>query len=348
MEDAAMELKRRRDRNRLAQSEFRKRQRRGMHDLKAQMAAMKAAIADIFTEVRQDDRPELQGKIRQAAVAAQLISTSEAESPDSAPPQQTASLNHGEPREIESVPSSLAIVPVLGTIQSNSPETRQIYSDISATQRREARERMKKLMPNLEIPRPLDPFHCIDCNKIVAGSQPFIGDNTITFAGRLYWRLAEWHEFQAHGRESALQLEQRRWRLRDSVRPAGVSTTNSLPDASGHHVNQGYVSNPTTMKSSAQMWLSPFEAEKRVRLMFGDNVLSLLTAPNAGHSLIDGSSLMLQSTLGTGLIAGLLDRLSNCFVCHGNTPFWESTRFDAACQGWYLAAVATQYGNINQ
>ncbi|EXK80171.1 hypothetical protein FOQG_15252 [Fusarium oxysporum f. sp. raphani 54005] len=63
-------LQRRRDRNCLAQSEFRKGQRRGMHDLKAQMAAMKAAIADIFTEVRQDDRPEPQGKIRQAAVAA--------------------------------------------------------------------------------------------------------------------------------------------------------------------------------------------------------------------------------------------------------------------------------------
>ncbi|KAL7760812.1 hypothetical protein ACKLNR_007347 [Fusarium oxysporum f. sp. zingiberi] len=221
-----------------------------------------------------------------------------------------------------------AIVLVLGTVQSNLPETRQTYSGIYATQRREARERMKKLMPNLEIPRPLDSFHCIDCNKIVAGSQPFIGDNTITFAGRLDWRLAEWHEFQAHGRESALQFQQRRWRLRDCVRPARVSTTNSLPEA------PGYVSNPTTMKSSAQTWLSPFEAEKRVRLVFGDNVLSLLTAPNAGHSLIDGSSLMLQSTLGIGLIAGLLDRLSNCFVCHGNTPFWESTRFDAACQGW--------------
>ncbi|WKT38230.1 hypothetical protein QSH57_000048 [Fusarium oxysporum f. sp. vasinfectum] len=118
-----------------------------------------------------------------AAARSKLPGTDEAESPESAPPQQTASLSHGRPREIELVPSSSAIT----------------YSDIYATQRRQARERMKKLMPNLEIPRPLDPFRCIDCNKIVAGSQPFTGDNTITFAGRLYWRLAEWHEFQAHG-----------------------------------------------------------------------------------------------------------------------------------------------------
>lgn len=352
---------RRRERGRLAQSAFRKRQAQAQQEKETKNDELKKAVADILAEVCATDRPELQAKIRHAARIAGLQIEVD---------NQAASTGSGDQKQIEARldhSTSSDDVVFLGsgrnhkTHVTNSRPTRHGLSDHSSVSSRRSRSNSHS---EAHI-RP-DPFQCSPCAE-GAAIMPFLGAGAFTFAGRIFWHLIEKHEellkkqkllLQSNGLTSepvyTSDATSRRAAFIDLLSVAGTvrdvdpsSWVGMIEKRLGvyhkewscHTISRGEVHRvlqPPMVGSSRDLnacqMLSPFTAAQRVRSVVGDDVFAVLAQPvvdrferkRDAHRAEDSGE----------LVDGFLDMLAETFMCDGFGPLWDVRQFDESLRSW--------------
>lgn len=336
---------RRRDRGKLAQSAFRKRQAEAKKNIEAENLALKTAIAAILAEVDSDsDRAELQIKVRQAAEIAGLDKDlvtkrrrlgSEISSSSSGP--GAVSPPRAVKRSRASAPGSSSPSPVV----------------VSPT--------------NDKITVHRDPFHCYGCTSGAAAVLPFLGAGASTFAGIIFWHLVEKYDNSVHASRPIppcqQQPRQQHLECHDSSPNSEaseatprftdlVSQVLSVDDSdiwfevvesrmryyrgktAQYSVESAAQNNSVAPRETARDWLSPMTAESRIRSIVGDQVFAAMATPAIERWERKSRACSPAMDEPKVLVDGLLDKLSETFVCMGSGPRWHASDFDSMFLEW--------------
>ncbi|KAH6686877.1 hypothetical protein F5X68DRAFT_208136 [Plectosphaerella plurivora] len=345
-------MQRRRERGRLAQSAFRKRQALAKKGIETENADLKKAIAAILAEMQPGDRPELQAVIRQAGDLAGLDPV-----PDDTRPMSPISSSESDTSMANNGVSEATATPA--AVVRTSPRRRRSSRD----------------SPAVDI-RP-DPLQCYPCRQGAMAFLPFLGAGAFTFAGRVFWNMVEKHETGVHGHESQQACRVRRKVLRDigtvssesesedsqlqpSVAPLrdfmsrqGVDESllricgPAIASATGHRhqslrdiADIGTV-NPRACVETSRTWLSPMCLERRLRNMVGDEVFAVMANPMLeGWDKSKGPRTFQDPP---ELIDGFIDKLSESVECLGNLgPHWDTVVFDSMFREWCSTVMGGQ------
>ena len=319
--------------------------------METENTALKNAIAAILAEVKPEaDRPELQAKIRQAAEIAGLSQDGEA--------AQGSTMS-------SDTPSSRVSSDNANTTPSNPPQQ-------ARTMAPRLSHAIAQSTNMLTMYR--DPFQCTTCTEGAAAVLPFLGPGAFTFAGLIFWHLVEKHEARAHAQEPPLafprpqlELEQRAlepvgvWISTDDggvpLRFTDLITQTSPGHASdteawikmtearmkyyqiqsqGHSSEHGSHTSPAS-QTKRRNWLSPITAEQRIRAIVGDQVFSVMATPAIERwekKNRDRAQALQSLDESRVLVDGLLDKMSETFVCMGNGPHWDARDFDSMFLEW--------------
>lgn len=304
--------------------------------------ALKHAIAAILAEIDPDcDRPELQAKIREAAEIAGLEEVSEVRRKKASPEASPSRPSAGE----GSTSLRSAIRP---RIPSSRPSKTIPESSSTVTIYR-------------------DPFHCHKCTEGAASILPFLGKGAFTFAGLIFWHLVEKHEARVHAKQTIpwyQQVPQRALEAGGTVTDPGtcetpprlsdiiyqaplVEDTNAavwieMAEARMQYYSKQSERFPTeddsndlvVSQDTSHDWLSPISAEQRIRSIVGDQVFAVLATPAIERWERKNRNRSYTRDENKVLVDGLLDRLSETFVCMGNGPHWDAKDFDSMFLEW--------------
>lgn len=369
--------KRRRERGRLAQSAFRKRQAEQKHGFQAQNAALKDAIAAIAAEATADDRPELKAAIRQAAQLAgfqdrKLCSRT-------CPPTD---IDHrGASRTTEE-----AFHVDEASQQSRGSSGRIISSNWLMKSPRSVGQTVGLQSCDASM-TDTGPIRCKECEAINTSVLQFIGVSSFNFASILFWHIFLKHEAMHHGQETLLEWQHRKLRLlkaagvtvdsegdvkvplypnlvlqaaslQDSEPEAWLSKVESRLDYCKRQSIRYYLSaqngqhgdmaqphpyqwvEPTASSENTHKWLSPTCAERRIRFIVGEEVFAAMAGPMIERWEQSKDIRMPKGS--TEMIDRLLDSLSDTLACSGDGPQWDTEVFDATVMEWCLAVTRSQ------
>ncbi|KAK0389905.1 hypothetical protein NLU13_3478 [Sarocladium strictum] len=349
--------KRRRERGRVAQSAFRKRQAEAKQDLQAQNYALREAIAAVMAEVTEDDRQELRGAIQKAAQLAQL----------------------GDRRLCSATSSSEDI----HAQKSGDKHTQQACPLRKTSQ--EAGQSNSRVVPSSECtaqsPRPADqrigiqasdaskldkqPMRCKECENINTSLLRFIGVSSFNFASILFWHIFLKHQASHHNQDTLVEWQLRKERLltaagvkvdskggvvvppypnivleaaalQDSGPEAWLSKVEARLDYCKRQSVHYYLSRESGQHGDAvqpcvypwvdtaspnggiHQWLTPTCAEQRIRFMVGEEVFAALASPMI-ERWEQGKDIR-KPKEATDMIDKLLDRLVDTLMCSGDGP----------------------------
>ncbi|KAI1407389.1 hypothetical protein F5Y13DRAFT_131527 [Hypoxylon sp. FL1857] len=364
LEQAEQELRRRRERGKLAQRAFRKRQgKKTVTDGNNETQRLKAAIEAIARVARQDDRPELLQAIREAAESA----GSEFDLQKSANDDTNSDTNSKSAAKRSS--PLLDIVKPVTESQAASTGLTAITQESSLcssgfTNWRSSNEKMTSLRArmNSERVRPrfdyglwfnTDRFIRMDSPPL--DIVPYLGPGMATFAGRIFWAAGEYllnlcRRAEAYADTNpiaAREANEKIWGMVQHSPPLhNVRYIIALAEARREFRDRGYIegNNPAGETDSAKLlqehvladyrsrgedatlWLSPraVENELRKRLSY-KSYRSLEHALQLWDSKQAGPSLEVAKSL--------IHALARTFICFGDGPRWRADRVSTLLGG---------------
>lgn len=188
MDNAAVELQRRRDRARVSQRAFRARQATTLRDLKEENERLKRLIKDVVEIPESDDPTALRSAIQKAAEAAGL--TPEVSHPSSSASSGPGSLAHSD---ITSAPAEVPTEPPRGLVSSGVVQQETLptrYAD-SAGPHDFGPPHSSCMNFSLNcglLAYPISPGRIVDPPLDIA---PYLGPNKHTLAAQIYWYCTE-------------------------------------------------------------------------------------------------------------------------------------------------------------
>ncbi|KAL2203303.1 hypothetical protein CC79DRAFT_1326042 [Sarocladium strictum] len=369
---------RRRERGRVAQSAFRKRQAEAKGNLQHQNAALRDAIAAIAAEVTVDDGPELKAAVQQALRLAQLDDHKSC-SPNWLRPKSHRLIS---PDDIEDEAFRMR-----EASRHSDRDGGHVAVSAYTTETFRVAAHDNNHQPCNGSPPDDDQNRCRECEAINSSLLKFIGVSSFDFASILFWHIFLKHEAQHHGQETLLQWQHRKQRLLTS---AGV-----LAEAQGQTAHPNLVMQAASLHNSAPgVWLSKVEArldyckrqsfahylaaktgqdagagpaeghewlenktsgdgpqkwlsvtcvESRIRFIVGEEVFAAIAGPVIDRW--EQGKDMLKLKQSTEVIDKLLDALSATLICSGNGPRWDVGTFDATVKEWCLSVTKSQIGS---
>ncbi|KAI3325215.1 hypothetical protein HD806DRAFT_521518 [Xylariaceae sp. AK1471] len=277
MKGAEEELRRRRERGKLSQARFRKKQAQVSQGIQDENRRLKAAIADIVRATQHSDRYTLLGAIRDAAGVAGVDASSLDEAAydndliekpvirersamvrsSTSPLSLSLETCRREERSRSDTSSSKSssASPITKT-WSNTSESQSYYSSW--------RSSLGASIPTHCDPR-LDYGIWVDASSAVRISKPppdivpFLGSGRYTFAGQLYWACADyivslcrvvttprspssWFSDQTGDRPNPKEAEDRLWHALQHTPPVGsVRLAQALAEAQLEFRDKGYI-----------------------------------------------------------------------------------------------------------
>ncbi|KAI8626375.1 hypothetical protein F5Y19DRAFT_227909 [Xylariaceae sp. FL1651] len=275
---AEEELRRRRERGRLSQARFRKRQAQSSREMREENQTLKAAIADIARATRRNDRPNLLRTVRAAAEAASIdTSILDDESREYGAPEEPEFPEWGATtqRSLSPVSSSDSACRTDESAVADSYSARRSQNCDISTPNHQSRGRARRpclstspsqspLRSGRLSPR-LDYGIWVDASRAVRIAQPpveiipFLGAGRYTFAGQLYWACADyiislcrvvtapnspspWFNGRPQERPNPREAEHRLWRVLQHTPPLrNVRLAQALAEAQREYRDHGFI-----------------------------------------------------------------------------------------------------------
>ncbi|KAI1260439.1 hypothetical protein F5Y18DRAFT_253278 [Xylariaceae sp. FL1019] len=357
---AEQELRRRRERGRLSQARFRKRQAQVSNEMRDENQRLKDAIAQIVNKTRQSDRPALIEAVRAAAgIAGVDAATSGKELEDTDGVANLVTMNNGRVAQ-----ESNEILP-LHSMRRNAKGARAHGSAVRLTADASPAEislPLGPLSPRLDYGIWLDSTRAVNICKPPQQIEAYIGEGQHTFAGQLYWACADymlelcrivtmpyapspWFRDAPSTRPDAREAEERVFqRLRHSPRLANVRLAQALVEAHTEFRDHGYVlgdsilaADPSQRLAEAveqdfaarseemESWLDVPKIESYLRRQLGAEAFSRLNK----FMVRQATACPLEHTQELDLEAHkiiklLIKNLAERYTCFGNGPRWPA------------------------
>ncbi|KAI0139570.1 hypothetical protein F4776DRAFT_677563 [Hypoxylon sp. NC0597] len=360
LEQAEEELRRRRERGKLAQRAFRNRHgKKASKDKRNETQKLKAAIEAIAKVASQDDRPELLQAIREAAEAAGSKldlqnSTNGCHNgniyPKSALGPSLLLLNTGDPATANQAAStSLTTTTQCGfNCTGGFAEWRLNNQKTTSCGTRLDSETVR---PRLDYGLWFNTDRFMRMDSPPLDIVPYLGPGMTTFAGRIFWASGEYllnlcrrAEAYADTNPSiAKDANEKIWGMVQHSPPLhNVRYIIALAEARREFRDRGYIegNNPAGETDSAELlqehvladyrsrgddatvWLSPRAVENELRGRLG--CVSYRTLEHA---------LQLSDSKRTGplpeVVKSLIYTLASTFICFGDGPRWRADRVSA-------------------
>ncbi|KAI1652409.1 hypothetical protein F4813DRAFT_321371 [Daldinia decipiens] len=342
LEQAEEELRRRRERGKIAQRAFRKRQNSASRDKRNETQRLKEAISKIVRVARHDDRPELVKAIQEAAGMTGLDEDIVAELCDEGG-NQTKRITKLSHTNTQGIPPSIGARSGW-ILKSQDSTTLGRGTDIGWMSTR------------LDYGLWFDTTRFIRVDQPPSDIIPYLGKGMSTFAGRLFWACGELlleqcrrAELYAHTNPRvAREAREVIWNMVQHSPPLhNVRYIIALAEARREFRDRGYIEgdNPAGEIDSALIlqeqvmndykskgqdttgWLSPMAVElelgKRLSLESSrqlDQVLQIWDSNQVEGPLLD----MIQS---------LIWKLAASYICFGDGPRWRVDRVLALFSG---------------
>ncbi|KAK6951603.1 hypothetical protein Daesc_006125 [Daldinia eschscholtzii] len=362
LEQAEEELRRRRERGKLAQRAFRKRHNKTTRDKHDETQRLKEAISKIVRVARHDDRPELVKAIREAAGVTGLDEQTTTELYDEG---RTQAERTAEPSQSSS--GSRHTLPVVGVsstelgtkaqgmplsigtrmgwvLKTQDPAPLGRGSDVEWTSTR------------LDYGLWFDTSRFIRADKPPSDIIPYLGKGMHTFAGRLFWACGELMLEQCRRVElyehtnprKAREAQEVIWNMVQHSKPLhNVRYIIALAEARREFRDRGYIegNNPAGEIDSAFIlqeqvmndykskgedttgWLSPMAVELELR-----KCLSLESSRRLDRVLQTWDSNQVEGPL-LDMIQSLIWKLAASYICFGDGPRWRTDRILALFSG---------------
>ncbi|XXG99660.1 hypothetical protein Hte_006001 [Hypoxylon texense] len=368
LEKAEEELQRRRERGRLAQRAFRKRQGKVSLDKRDETQQLKAAIGEIIRVARCDDRSELLRVIADAARVAKLDT------------RKIADGGNGEDRERRSTNPESPLPAGRnttgssdGALSAKSRADSQTSQDPADSQSEwKLDSQMAALQkPRMRVSPQLDYGLWFDTNRYVRTNEPpadivpYLGKGKSTFAGHIFWACGEHLLDLCRSVESnasanpraAKEATEKIWTLvQHSPSLHNVQYIRALAEARAEFRDRGYIegNNPAGEVDSAEHmqrlvaqdyesrgedttdWLTPPDVEHYLRKRMSQESFkyfeNLLYIMDTYHSPLDCPLV--------ALVRSLIQDLATSFICFGDGPRWHPDRISAIFSGKFHGAPA--------
>ncbi|KAK7432008.1 hypothetical protein QQZ08_001298 [Neonectria magnoliae] len=324
---------RRRERGRLSQASFRKRQAQATQQLTENNRRLKDAIGRIVNAAHTAKYPELLNTISDAAEAAGIASKRpvECEAAESGTGRIT-----GESQVLLERVDDRKVIALKQT--SSSPALSTLPS--VASQR-------------LTLGIWLDPLHYMRVSIPPEDIIPYLGQGSMTFSGRLFWSVMEHSQIECKNQHpDRLVLLQRGLLHSKATRDLGFPFLQALVEARLEYKKTGSISPQYALAAEADigwllrdqvekdyrsngkdpsLWLTSLGIEQRLRSMVGSATFSLLEMAARGE--------------GNCALRDLLDRIKCALYetcnCFGDGPRWNVDVVDGLFLDWIVEASTT-------
>lgn len=320
--------------------------------MEAENVALKNAIAAILAEVKPNtDRPELQAKIRQAAEIAGLSQDGEAaQSSTMSSDTPSSRVSSGDANTTPSNPPQQArtMAPRLSHAIAQSTNMLTMYRDPfqCTTCTEGAAAVLPFLGPGAFTFAGLIFWHLVEKHEARAHAQ----EPPLAFPRpqlELEQRALEPVGVWISSDDGGVPL--RFTDLVTQTSPAHVSDTEAwikMTEARmkyykiqsrGHSSEDNVSHTPAASQNKRRNWLSPITAEQRIRAIVGDQVFSVMATPAIERwekKNRDRAQALQALDESRVLVDGLLDKMSETFVCMGNGPHWDARDFDSMFLEW--------------
>ncbi|KAI0378534.1 hypothetical protein F5Y04DRAFT_146624 [Hypomontagnella monticulosa] len=357
LEKAEEELQRRRERGKLAQRAFRKRQSKVSQDKRDETQKLRDAVGKIVRVLRRDDRPELIRAVQEAA--------------------EMAGLNTSTFTDRNSDDTSTMVSPLLSNIETSTLITRdrpngslvgsQVIpactsvrtdcrlNDQNATSF-EIRSDVGWMNPRSDYGLWFDTYRFMRMDDPPLDIVPFLGKGGATFAGRLFWACGEHllemcqkaELYVSANPRAARKANERIWNMVQHSPPLhNTRYIKALAEARREFRDRGYIegNNPAGEPDSAELlqehvladyesrgqeltgWLSPITVELELRKR-----LSHEGSRRFEQALQTWDSKPAENPLGE-VLQSLIRSLAFTFVCFGNGPRWRADQVMAILGG---------------
>ncbi|KAI0896175.1 hypothetical protein F4806DRAFT_496295 [Annulohypoxylon nitens] len=373
LEDAEEELRRRRERGKLAQRAFRKRQRNKVLKEKRNEAQtsqrLKEAIDEIVKVARSDDRPELLRAIREAA---EVIGSDAQESSginddrgeeETADAELSPSCPSSNTGDLATTCNTQGITEKALGQNGNWPDLRLNNQKSNSSGTGLSLERMERMTPRLDYGLWFDAGRFVRIDDPPRDIVPYLGKGMKTFAGRLFWNCGEClldlcHKAEAYNNINPLvarEANERIWNMVQHSPPLhNTRYIIALAEARREFRDRGYIesNNPAGEADSAEIlhkqvledyekrggdaaiWLSPREVENELRRLMSDGLYGRV------ECVLDNWGSNPEGDPLTKMVQSLIHAMSNSFICFGNGPRWRADRVAAMFSGSAQSALA--------
>ncbi|KAI1803961.1 hypothetical protein F4811DRAFT_522359 [Daldinia bambusicola] len=339
--DTEDSLRRRRERGRRSQANFRKRQAEANQHMQDQSRRLKSAIEKLLGVTRGDEHPELLNRIFDVAEAAGIEAKRPIQSPDlrSRPPDADGN-NHFPVSTADDGEEDIII-------NANSrefvrKETDQENSWLSSSPPASSTASTQRLTCGIW----LDHQHYMRVSVPPDDIIPYIGSGSKTFAGDLFWSVMDHAQrkcTRSHPETTALiqkalshseatenwtityiyaMVEARQeYRRTGSISAQYASAAEpDLPSITRNRIDADYRSRGI----DPRRWLSATDIERRVKTMIGSDSFAILEAAARG----EGDPSLQESFAVTKC------RLAENCICFGDGPRWDVDIIDALFLDW--------------
>ncbi|KAI0145083.1 hypothetical protein GGR57DRAFT_320861 [Xylariaceae sp. FL1272] len=357
---AEQELKRRRERGRLSQARFRKRQAQVSNEMRDENQRLKDAIAQIVKKTQSSDRLALIEAVRAAAsIAGVDASGFNDQVQDTDPVAHMATperaCNARESNDVVPLDSMHIIAEKACTNNSAACLSVEASSIMTSAPSR-------PLSPRLDYGIWLDATRAVNICKPPQDIAAYIGEGQHTFAGQLYWACADymvnlcriitmpsapspWFRDAPSTRPDAREAEQRVFqRLQHSPRLTNVRLAQALVEAHTEFRDHGYVlgnsllaADPSQQLAQAveqdfaarsedmESWLDVPKIEAYLQRQLGTEAFSRLNK----FMVRTATACPLEHTQELDLeaykiIKLLIKNLAESYTCFGNGPRWRA------------------------
>ncbi|KAF3064671.1 hypothetical protein GL218_02675 [Daldinia childiae] len=354
LEQAEEELRRRRERGKIAQRAFRKRQSNTSRDKRSETQRLKEAISKIVRVARHDDRPELVKAIKEAAGATGLDEDIVAQLCDERDNQTKRIVKSSQPSP--NIESSTGLgIDVQGIPPSIGARSGWILKSQDSTPLGRGTD-IGWMSTRLDYGLWFDTSRFIRVDEPPSDIIPYLGKGMSTFAGRLFWACGELlleqcrrAELYAHTNPRvAREAREVIWNMVQHSPPLhNVRYIIALAEARREFRDRGYIegNNPAgeidsafilqeqvmnDYKSKGQdttRWLSPMAVELELR-----RCLSLESSRQLDRVLQIWDSNQVEGPL-LDMIHSLIWKLAASYICFGDGPRWRVDRVLALFSG---------------
>ncbi|KAI1455449.1 hypothetical protein F4805DRAFT_273736 [Annulohypoxylon moriforme] len=367
LEDAEEELRRRRERGKLAQRAFRKRQSNKVSKDKRNETEtsrrLRKAIEGIMKVARSDDRPELLRAIREAAEAtgSDMRRLSEASNRRDEDGTATTESSCSSSNIGNYVPASgIQSTGTTDTTQGNTQRTfawQESWADLRPNSQKSTSFGMglalERVKPRLDYGLWFDAGRFLRIDSPPLDIVPYLGEGMKTFAGRLFWNCGEYLLDQCRRAEAysntnplvAREARQRIWNMVQHSPPLhNTRYIIALAEARREYRDRGYIegNNPAGEADSAELLNEHVLADYERR---GDNAAIWLSPSGVENELRELMSDELYGRLERVLenwdlsdplaemIQSIIQIMSSSYICFGNGPRWRADRVAAIFNG---------------
>ncbi|KAI1097779.1 hypothetical protein F4804DRAFT_351172 [Jackrogersella minutella] len=359
LENAEEELRRRRERGRLAQRAFRKRHENKASRVKHnETERLKAAMKKIVRVARLGDRPELLQVIREAAEVAEVTEL------DDEPDVQKSTIESNGKVEVQksitepllSLPITRDLVPMSGTQPAGSMSTTQGTSTCNnswANWRPNDQEvtifgtmmDLERVTPRLDYGLWFDTCRFVRIDNPPSDIVPYLGNGMTTFAGRLFWSSGEHlldlcrkaESYAEKNPQAAGEANEKIWSMVQHSTPLhNTRYIRALAEARREYRDRGYIegNNAAGETDSAKLLNDHVLAEYQAR---GEDVALRGHLSYTSYQRLE-RTLQLQDLNQAGdplarMVQSLIHILAKSYICFGDGPRWRADRVAALLNG---------------